>query len=81
MWQFKPLLDLNYRQRFIVLPFKRKLKRVRRNGLRGTLVELCLRLLQLLLHFSKWCIYASVLGMIMLESLWSDESLFWWRKQ
>lgn len=79
MWLWKPQFDTKWK--VISVSIRKKLNQVRRNGLRGSLVELGLRLLQLLLHFSRWCIYAFVLGIVMLESLWSDDSVIWWRTQ
>lgn len=79
MWLWKPQLDTKLK--VISVSIKKKLNRVRRNGLRGSLVDLGLRLLQLLLHFGTWCIYAFVLGIVMVESLWSDDSVIWWRTQ
>lgn len=62
-----------------VIPMRRKLKRIRRVGLIGSLVELGLHLLGWLIRMIVWAIYAALIAIAIIDNLWEEEQLTWWR--
>lgn len=59
---------------------KKRYRRLRKTGLWGSLVDIGHTLLGWLLRFSSDCLLVAIMAVAMIESLWDNEQIDWWRE-
>lgn len=58
---------------------KRSYRHARRKGLWESVMDLGHFLLEWLLQFTAWSLLASILAVVMIESIWDNDQIDWWR--